>query len=67
MGLLSLLFPIALSYDAWAWLIWAREIVHLDLVTDGGPSWKPLPVLIDLPFALAGDEVSPPLWLVVAR
>ena len=67
MGLLSLLFPVALSYDAWAWLIWAREIVHLDLVTDGGPSWKPLPVLIDLPFTLAGDEVSPSLWLVVAR
>jgi hypothetical protein len=66
-GLLSLLFPSALNYDPWSWLIWAREIVHLDLVTDGGPSWKPLPVLIDLPFALAGDEVSPSLWLIVAR
>ena len=67
MGLVSLLFPSTLTYDPWAWLIWAREITHLDLVTDGGPSWKPLPVLIDVPFALAGDEVSPSLWLIVAR
>ncbi len=67
-GVVSLLlFPTALTYDPWAWLIWAREITQLDLVTEGGPSWKPLPVLIDIPFALAGDEVSPSLWLIVAR
>jgi hypothetical protein len=66
-GLVSLLFPSGLTYDPWAWLIWAREITHLDLVTEGGPSWKPLPVLIDVPFALTGDELSPSLWLIVAR
>ena len=32
-----------------------------------GPSWKPLPVLFTTPFALAGDDGAPPLWLVVAR
>ncbi len=34
-------------YDPWAWLIWGRELVHLDLDTGAGPSWKPLPALID--------------------
>jgi hypothetical protein len=66
-GVLSLLIPITPTYDPWAWLIWAREILHLDLVTPGGPSWKPLPVLIDVPFALLGDDLAPSLWLVVAR
>ncbi len=32
----------------------------------GGPSWKPLPVLLTAPFALAG-AAAPALWLVVAR
>ena len=42
---LSLLIPSTPSYDPWAWLVWGREIVHLDLHTTGGPSWKPLPML----------------------
>ena len=37
--------PATLAYDAWAWLVWGREVGHLDLDTTGGPSWKPLPVL----------------------
>ena len=41
---LSLLGPSAPTYDPWAWIIWGREIVHLDLSTVDGPSWKPLPV-----------------------
>ena len=40
---LSLLIPSTPSYDPWAWLVWGSEIVHLDLHTTGGPSWKPLP------------------------
>jgi hypothetical protein len=66
-GLLSLLLPSTLTYDPWAWLIWSREITQLDLVTDGGPSWKPLPVLLDIPFVLLGDDVAPSLWLLAAR
>ena len=42
----SLLFPSTPTYDPWAWIMWGREIVHLDLVTEGGPSWKPLPVIV---------------------
>jgi hypothetical protein len=64
---LSLFFPSAPTYDPWAWIMWGREIVHLDLVTTGGPSWKPLPVLFTTPFALFGADVAPYLWLWIAR
>jgi hypothetical protein len=63
---LSLLLPSTPTYDPWAWIIWGREVVHLDLSTVGGPSWKPLPVLFTAPFSLFGDA-APDLWLVVAR
>lgn len=64
---LSLLLPSQPTYDPWAWLIWGRDVIHLDLVTTQGPSWKPLPVLFTAPFALLGDPAAPDLWLVVAR
>jgi hypothetical protein len=64
---LSLIFPSTPTYDPWAWIMWGREIVHLDLVTTGGPSWKPLPVLFTTPFSLFGADVAPYLWLWIAR
>src|SRR3954453_4421662 len=64
---LSLLLPSVPTYDPWAWIIWGREVAHLDLVTTTGPSWKPLPVIFTTPFSLAGDDVAPLLWLLVAR
>lgn len=63
----TLLFPSTPTYDPWAWLLWGREITHLDLVTEGGPSWKPLPVLFNIPFSLFGAGAEPYLWLWVAR
>jgi hypothetical protein len=63
---LSFLAPSAPTYDPWAWIIWGREVVHLDLSTVDGPSWKPLPVLLTTVFALAGD-LAPDLWLYAAR
>ncbi|MBA3301360.1 MAG: hypothetical protein H0T15_05775 [Thermoleophilaceae bacterium] len=63
---LSLLLPSTPTYDPWAWLIWGREVIHLDLDTQFGPSWKPLAVMFTVPFALFGDA-QPELWLVVAR
>ena len=65
-GALSLLIPSTPSYDPWAWLVWGREIVHLNLQTTGGPSWKPLPMIFTTVFALFGSA-APDLWLVVAR
>jgi len=64
---LSLVFPSTPTYDPWAWIMWGREILQLDLVTTGGPSWKPLPVLFTTPFAIFGDDVAPYLWLWIAR
>jgi hypothetical protein len=63
---ISLLVPSTPSYDPWAWLIWGREIVHLNLHTALGPSWKPLPVIFTTAFAPFGSA-QPDLWLVVAR
>ncbi len=65
-GALSLLIPSTPSYDPWAWLVWGREVVHLNLHTAGGPSWKPLPMMFTTLFALFG-HAQPDLWLIVAR
>src|ERR1700761_6581828 len=65
---LSLLAPSTPSYDPWSWTLWAREIVHGHLViTTTGTSWKPLPMIFTIPFALFGPRVAPELWLVVGR
>ncbi len=65
-GAFSLLIPSTPSYDPWAWLVWGREIVHVNLQTTGGPTWKPLPVIFTTIFALFG-KAQPDLWLVIAR
>ena len=62
----SLLIADEPVYDAWAWLVWGRELADLRLDTTSGPSWKPLPVLIAAPLSLAG-EAAPQLWLVLVR
>jgi hypothetical protein len=46
--------------------VWGREIIHVNLQTTGGPTWKPLPVVFTTVFALFG-KAEPDLWLVVAR
>ena len=61
-----MLVPASPAYDVWAWLVWGREVGHLDLATVGGPSWKPLPVLGTSVLALAGGA-APTLWLLAAR
>ena len=63
---LSLLYPSTPSYDPWGWLLWGREILHLDLNTQGANSFKPLPVLFTMPLSLFG-RAQPDLWLVIAR
>jgi len=65
---LSLLVPSKPTTDSWGWIVWGRELLHLELstVVPGAPAWKPLPVLMTTPLALAGDA-APTLWLLVAR
>jgi hypothetical protein len=53
-------------YDAWAWLVWGRELAGLGLDVSSGPSWKPLPVGLAVPLSAAGGA-APALWLVLVR
>lgn len=62
----SLALPRGLSFDAWSWLVWGRELGRLDLSTAGGPAWKPLPALVDAMLAAFGSA-APVLWLLVVR
>lgn len=66
LALLSLLLPTTPTYDPYAWLIWGREILHFNLDTDFGPSWKPLPVVFTTIFGLV-PSAAPDLWVAVAR
>jgi len=62
----TLLAPWALAFDPQAWLVWGRDLPAHGLTTANGPSWKPLPVLVTVPLAAAGDA-APALWMVLAR
>lgn len=62
----SLALPAVLGYDPWAWLVWGRELTRGKLSTDGGPSWKPLPVLVTTVLAPFGGA-APDLWLLLVR
>jgi hypothetical protein len=62
----SLLLPFFPVYDPWAWLVWGRELLHGGFETASGPSWKPLPVLVDAPLSLLGGT-APRAWLLIAR
>lgn len=63
----SLPFGSGLSYDAWGWLLWGRELLGaLPFSTAGYPSWKPLTALIAVPLAPLGDA-APWAWLFIVR
>jgi hypothetical protein len=67
LALVSLVaIPSTITFDPLTWATWAREIVHLNLNTNGGPAWKPLPVVVDVIFAPFGS-LSKWVWLAVAR
>jgi hypothetical protein len=48
------------GYDPYGWLVWGKLTIHLALDTNGAPSWKPLPYLFTVPFAVVGHYA---LWL----
>jgi hypothetical protein len=48
------------SYDAYGWMTWGHSTLHLSLNLGGAPSWKPVPFLFTVPYALAGHYQ---LWL----
>jgi len=53
------------GYDPYGWLVWGHLTVHLNLDTNGAPSWKPLPYLFTVPYALVGHYALW-LWMITA-
>jgi hypothetical protein len=53
------------SYDAYGWLVWGYQTLHLTLDLGGAPSWKPLPYLFTVPYALFGHYALW-LWMITA-
>ena len=54
------------AYDAYGWLVWGRQAVHLNLDLNAAPSWKPLPFLFTLPYSLLPRQPALWLWMVTA-
>jgi hypothetical protein len=48
------------GYDPYGWLVWGHLTLHGKLDTNGAPSWKPLPFIFTVPYALIGHRA---LWL----
>jgi hypothetical protein len=72
LGVVSVLtLPTLPGYDAFAWVVWGRELAHQivgpsqPFLTGGGPSWKPLPVVFTSVFGFLG--AAPKLWVAWAR
>jgi hypothetical protein len=48
------------GFDPYGWLVWGHQTLAGALNTNAAPSWKPLPFLFTVPFALFGHYE---LWL----
>jgi hypothetical protein len=53
------------GYDPYGWLVWGHLTLHGQLDTNGAPSWKPLPYVFTLPYALIGRDAVY-LWMTTA-
>jgi hypothetical protein len=62
----SLPLPAGVQSDPGGWVIWGRELIDGTLDTRWYPSWKPLPVVVTAPAALAG-HAAPVVWLLAER
>jgi hypothetical protein len=53
------------GFDPYGWLVWGHQTLIASLDTNAAPSWKPLPYLFTVPFALAG-HYQMWLWLITS-
>jgi hypothetical protein len=54
------------GYDPYGWLVWGYQTLHVNLNLGGAPSWKPLPYVFTVPYALAGHKDELRLWMITA-
>jgi hypothetical protein len=53
------------GFDPYGWLVWGHQTITGSLDTNAAPSWKPLPYLFVVPYALFGHyELW--LWMITA-
>ena len=53
------------GFDPYGWLVWGHQTLKGSLDTNAAPSWKPLPYLFTVPYALAGHyELR--LWMITS-
>ena len=53
------------GFDPYGWLVWGHQTIVGSLNTNAAPSWKPLPYLFTVPFALAG-HYQVWLWMITS-
>ncbi len=53
------------GYDPYGWLVWGHLTIHWALNTNGAPSWKPLPYVFTVPYAVVGHYAMW-LWMITA-
>ena len=51
------------SFDSYGWLVWGHQTLSASLNTNAAPSWKPLPYVFTVPFALFG-HYEMWLWMI---
>jgi hypothetical protein len=54
------------SFDAYGWLTWGERTWHSGLDTNAAPSWKPLPYVFTVLYALAGHHAEWRLWMTTS-
>jgi hypothetical protein len=53
------------GFDPYGWLVWGHQTLTLSLDTNAAPSWKPLPYLFTVPFAVFG-HYQVWLWMITS-
>jgi hypothetical protein len=53
------------GFDPYGWLVWGHQTTTASLNTNAAPSWKPLPWVFTVPFALAG-HYQLHLWMITS-
>jgi hypothetical protein len=54
------------SFDAYGWLTWGERTWHGGLDTNAAPSWKPLPYLFTVIYAVLGHHLELRLWMATS-